>query len=232
MLQPVLERLEIGLGDSLVLTHREQQRDVDVQALPQRLEDRRHAFAGAGDLDHHVGTVHGGEESLGLRDGLLRVVGEGGRDSDGDEAVLAAAAQVHGREHVAGGAHVFDGQALEDLRRVQALARELQDLLVVTPPGAYGPLEDGRVAGDAAEAVAVDHPSETAAGHELAADVVEPRALAESMELGEPALGGGHGLHSPFASAGGHPGVVVVVSVTRAARCSRRRTPTRHAASG
>ena len=124
-----------------------------------------------------------------------------GRDLDGDEAVLAAAAQIHRSEDVAGGAHVFDRQTVEDLRRLQALARELQDLLVVTRPGADGLLEDGRVAGDAAEAVAVDHPPETAAGHELAADVVEPGALAELMKLGEPALSGRHVAHSPFASA-------------------------------
>jgi hypothetical protein len=34
MLQSVLERLEVGVGDGLVLTHREQQGDVDVEALP------------------------------------------------------------------------------------------------------------------------------------------------------------------------------------------------------
>src|SRR5450830_1309000 len=201
VLQSVLERLEVGVGDGLVLTHREQEGDVDVEALPQRLEDRRHALAGAGDLDHHVGAVHGGEKALGLGDGLLRVVGIGGRDLDGDEAVLAAAAQIHGREHVAGGAHVFDRQAVEDLLRAQALAREPQDLLVVARPGAHGLLEDGRVAGDAAEAVAVDHPPETAAGHKIAADVVEPGALSESMKLGQTALSRAwHRRHTPFAS--------------------------------
>ena len=60
-----------------------------------------------------------------LLDGPLGVPGEAGETSDADEAVLAAGREVHGREHIARRAHVFDDETVEDLRRVQALAGEL-----------------------------------------------------------------------------------------------------------
>ena len=51
---PVLETGEEGLDDRLVLRHREEQRDVHVDAGGERRADRREPCGRAGDLDHHV----------------------------------------------------------------------------------------------------------------------------------------------------------------------------------
>ena len=199
MLQPVLERLEIGVGHRLIVGDREEQRDVDVEPLPHRLERRGDALGRAGDLDHDVGAVHGGEQALCLGDGRRGVVGKRRRHFDGDEAILAAAAHVDRTEHVAGGAHVVHGEPVQDSGRAEALPGQLEDLLVVGLARGNGLLEDGRVSGHAAQRVAVHHPPEAAARHELAVDVVEPGALAEPVQLRQPGSSG-HRDHAPCAS--------------------------------
>ena len=54
---PTNERIDVGVRDGIVRVDREQQRDVDVDPLVQRLLDRRYALGCAGDLDHHVRAV-------------------------------------------------------------------------------------------------------------------------------------------------------------------------------
>ncbi len=200
-LQPVLERLEVRVGHSLVLGQREQQRDVDVQAVLEALEDGRDPLPGARDLDEHVGAVDGREQPVRLGHRTTGVAGEVRRDLDADEAVLASAREVHGREHVARRAHVLDDQAIEDLRRLHALAGEREDGLVVLLAASDGLLEDRRIAGHPSQSVPVDHLLQPAALDERTVDVVEPGALTQTVELGEPALRG-HGDHSPFVGAG------------------------------
>ena len=138
-----------------------------------------------------------------------------------------AGREVHGREHVAGRAHVLDDEPVEDLLGAQALPAERLDRLVVLLATADGPLEDRRVGGHAPETVALDHLPEAATLDERPVDVVEPGALTQTVELGEPALGRGHGDHSPFV--GQRPGRDVT-DVTRAARAAGAAAPALRAA--
>ena len=55
--QPAFQGADVRLGHGLVCRHREQQRDVDVDPLVERLLDRRHALRRARDLDHRVRTL-------------------------------------------------------------------------------------------------------------------------------------------------------------------------------
>ena len=97
---PLLEPFEIGLDHLLVPLQREDQRDVDVEAGGGGVGDRREAFAGRRDLDHHVGPAEPGEQLLRLGEGALGVVREIGVHLDRDEAVAAVPLVVVGPEDV------------------------------------------------------------------------------------------------------------------------------------
>ena len=56
-LEAALVGAHVGLHHGLVLLDREQQRDVDVHPVEQRLLDRRDALRRRGDLDHQVRPV-------------------------------------------------------------------------------------------------------------------------------------------------------------------------------
>ena len=53
----LLETVEVGVHDLLVASQPEDQRDVDADALAQRLDDRGQSLVGGGDLDEQVGPV-------------------------------------------------------------------------------------------------------------------------------------------------------------------------------
>ena len=85
-----LHRAEERLHHALVVGDREQQRDVDVHALVQRLLDRRDPLVGGGDLDHQVRAVDEVPVHAGLLERALGVVREARRDLERDVAVVAA----------------------------------------------------------------------------------------------------------------------------------------------
>src|SRR5207244_12528883 len=68
------------LGDLRVRLDREEQRDVDVHALVDRLLDRRHALVRPRDLDHRVGPVEELPIHPRLLEGPLGVAREPWRD--------------------------------------------------------------------------------------------------------------------------------------------------------
>ena len=110
----VLEAGDESLGDRLVHVDREQQGDVDVDALGGQRADRRHARPGAGDLDHQIGPVDGGPEPAGLVDRRLGRAGEKGRDFDAGKAVRAVKPVVDRAQGVGGGLDIGDRQMLVD----------------------------------------------------------------------------------------------------------------------
>jgi hypothetical protein len=121
------------------------------------------------------------------------------RDLEADEAVAPVALVVERAKHVRGVAHVLDGQGLVDLERRLAGPGELGDGLLVVLALVDGLLEDGRVRGDAAQAVALDHPRKLAGADQAALDEVEPRTLAELLEGVEGTLFGHAGVFSACA---------------------------------
>src|ERR671914_396459 len=183
--EAALHAPDIGLGHRDVRLDREQQSDVDVDALGDRLLDRRHALLGARDLDHHVGPVDAGPEVARLRERGLRVVRVRRLHFDRHEAVVVLRPVPDGAEHVAGELHVRDGDLLGDRERVEALLGQLGDLLVVVGRAEDRLLEDGRVGGHAAQRALAHEARELAAHYEAAADLVEPNAGAGGGERGE-----------------------------------------------
>ena len=73
----LLDAVEIGAHDQFVALDREDQGDVDADALGERADDGRQALLGGGDLDQQVGSIDGLPQVAGLGDGGVGVSGQG-----------------------------------------------------------------------------------------------------------------------------------------------------------
>src|SRR5450759_3272958 len=89
---------------------------------------------------------------------------------------------MDGTEDVGRGLDVLDHQLPQDLGRLPLGGDEADHGLVVVGRAADGLFEDGRFRGDAGETL-VSQACELARGDELAADVVQPQRLAQTLEL-------------------------------------------------
>src|SRR5690606_33005888 len=126
-----LERVDVGAGDRLVVLQREEEGDIDVDALGQERPDGGLAFLGSRNLDHQVRPVDRLPEDTRVLERSLGVPRKAWKYLDGDEAVLAAALVVDRAKDVAGVLDVLDGDGLEDLRRILALGEERLDVGIV-----------------------------------------------------------------------------------------------------
>ena len=169
---------QIGFDHLLVDGLREQQRDVDVDAVGDQIVDRRQAFLRARHLDHQVLATDLAPQPLGFVDGALGVLGEIGRDFDADKAVGAMGGVVCRAQHVGGLLDVLDRQMLEDLADGPVLhLQHTGDGRVIFVGMADGLLEDGRVRGHPAQAVVIGELLQAALGDETAGQEIEPDGL-------------------------------------------------------
>ena len=129
------------------------------------------------------GRLHSVHSRRASRDGALRVVGELRPHLDRDEAVAAAGRVEDGPENVRGAADVVDRELLEDREGLLPLGRRAAHVLVVEIRVRDGLLEDRRVRRHPREAVLADQARQLSRGHQVAADVVVPDALAELRQL-------------------------------------------------
>ena len=187
-----LQRPHERLRHLAVVLQREEQGDVDVDALGEEALDRRPAFPGPGHLDHHVRPVHLGPEPPALGDRPLGVAGERGRDLQRDEAVPALGRVVHRAEEVGRLADVLHGELLEDLQVALRRCGERSQRGVVVAAPADGMLEDGGVRGHAAEAV-VDQRLQLPRAQHPATQIVQPHALPQLEQRLHGGLGGSLG---------------------------------------
>ena len=169
---------EIGLDDLFVDLLREQQRDVDVDALADELADRRQAGFGRRHLDHQVVAADRLPEPPRLGDRRLGVHRQIGRDFEADIAVAAFGRVVDRAQRVGRVLDVLDRQPLVERHDV-AVARSfgrLQRRIVI---GAAGDrlFEDRGIGGDAGEPVLLDQLLEAALGDESPGEKVEPDRL-------------------------------------------------------
>ncbi len=183
--EPALQSLQIRVGDLFVAAHAEEQRDVDVDPLVERLLDRGQADLGRRDLDHHVRTVDRSVQMARVSQRRLGVVRQVGRDLEAHEAVSALGPVVDPPQDVARGLHVLDGDRLVDLTGAQPARGELLDPLVVAVLAGEGLVEDGRVRRDPAEPLLLDPSRQLAVTELRAGEVVEPEALALLTKLQE-----------------------------------------------
>ena len=185
LLVPALHRVHERLHHPLVGGDREEQRDVDVQPLVERLLDRRDARVGGRDLDHHVGAIDQAPVLARLLERALGVVGEPRRDLERHVAVLGARLVVDRTQHVARELHVLDRHPAVDLACAEPLAGERLELGVVVRRAEDRLLEDRRIRRHAAQRVLLDHAPELARVDRAAPDLVEPHARPGRGQRGE-----------------------------------------------
>ena len=181
-LQAVLEPREIRVDHAPVRFDREEQRDVDVDAVGDERAHRDYALGRAGHLDHDVRTGDGLPEPVRFLDGRLGIVCRARRHLDGDEAVTSLRGVVHGPEDVARGANVVGLDELEHFPR-RLVAYGSFELGIVGGALRERLLEDRRIRRHARECVARHAPGELAVAQHRAVDVVEPDRLAGGVKI-------------------------------------------------
>ncbi len=117
------QRRQVCFGHLAVVLDREEQGDVDVDAVGEAALDRRPALLGAGNLDHDIGPVHRPPEPHRFGDGGLGVARGPGRDFERDEPVGAVGAVVDRAEQVGGALHVLDRESPRRSRRRSGSSR-------------------------------------------------------------------------------------------------------------
>ena len=202
------ETIDVRLGGPLVGVLREQQRDVDVDALRDQLAHRGDALRRARHLDHQVGAPDGGPQAPRVRKRALRVGCKQRRHLQAHVPVAPRRPVVHRAEHIGGLLDVAYGKRLVEHGGVDGRgARRLEDVGVVGAAG-HGLLEDRGIRGDAAHAVLVHQALQFAAREQAAPDGVEPDGLSEQLQRTERILERGHLRQPPqVAALAGEPGV-------------------------
>src|SRR5207244_2917757 len=106
------ETSNVGLRHRLVVSKREHQRDVDVDALGGQYLNGRNALDGSRHLDHDIRPPHDLPEMPSLGNGCSGIVGGVWRDFEAHEAVRAVTVVVHRSKNISRQLDVFDDQTL------------------------------------------------------------------------------------------------------------------------
>ena len=157
--------VQVGAHDVAVALDREDQRDVDADALGRA----RWVIAGrpssvAGILTSRLGRSTAFHRSSGLGEGGVGVAGEPRVDLERHPAVDAAGGLPGAAEHVAGLLDVGDGDLADGVVDRRAAGGQLADLLVVGLAVRQRRREDRRVGGDPDDALVGDQLLQVAAG--------------------------------------------------------------------
>ena len=180
-----LEALDVGLHDRLVGLHREQQRHVDVQAVVDRLLDRRDARLGGRDLDHQVRAVDRLPVLVRLRRSCARCRARGpGRPPRTRSRRTRSCGRRRGagrRRRPARPAAPARGRS----RRSSCLRRRGAGRRRRSRPRRGGLLEDRGVGGHALQRVLLDHPRQLAGLDQPAGEAVEPDGCSSRGQRGE-----------------------------------------------
>ncbi len=174
------EPAHIGLGDLGIDLLREQEGDVDVDALADQGADGRQPGLGAGHLDHQILAPDLAPQPARLLDRLMRLQRQIGRDFEADEAVAPLGLVIDRAQRVGALLDVADRQLLEQGAGVEvAVLLRRRDQLVVIVAVADRLFEDRRVRGDPAQPVIGDQLGQLPGLQQFAADEIEPHRLAD-----------------------------------------------------
>src|SRR4030088_3540129 len=174
---------EIGLGDLYIDLLREQQCDVDADALANQMLDRWQTFSGRRHLDHQVLAADILPEPFGLDDGAFGIQRQIGRHLEADETIVTLQLIIDRAQHIRRMLDVLDGELLEQLgHRAIARLQRLADGAVIFVRTADRLLEDRRVRRHALDAVAIDQLLQVAVGDEAAGEEIQPDRLAMVFE--------------------------------------------------
>lgn len=175
--------MQVCAHDSFVALDREDQGDVDADALTDHLGDGGNACQRRGDLDQDVRTIDDLVQLDRLRDGGVGVVSQARIDFDGHAAVDAVRRLELRSQDVARSTHVVGGHRGDGGVDIGAALCELTDLSVVRRSLGQCRLEDRRVGRDTHDRLRVDEVLQVAGLDAIPREVVEPDGNACSGEL-------------------------------------------------
>jgi len=158
----------------LVALQREDQGDVDRDAVGQAGRDRRQHGQGGRDLDEQVRPVHQPPQAAGLGRRALGVAGDARVHLDRHPSVAPARAVINRAQDVAGGAHVPRRQQPQRLADGGAAQRQLAQLRLVAGPKVDRLGEDRGVGRDADGVALLDLAGPAAGLDAWPAQVIKP----------------------------------------------------------
>ena len=169
-----VEPVQVGVHDLLVALHREDQGDVDADALGEGAADRRQAFFRCRDLDQRVGTVDDLPQLHRLSRGLLGVVRQTRVHLDRHPTVEAVGAVEDRPQDVACVTDVVGRQCAHRAVDVGVARGQLVDLVVIGSALGQSGLEDRRVGRHAHHGFGVDEFLELPRADQVSGQVVQP----------------------------------------------------------
>jgi hypothetical protein len=179
----LLQAGEIRLGHRVVGSLREEEGHVDVHPLADERANRGRSRLRARHLDHHVLASERRPQPARFGDRAFGVVRQQRRHLEAHVSIATASPFVHTTEQIGRVLNVGDRETFIQIAgRTQRAATGRGKRLRVIGAAGDRLLEDGRVRRHAAEAVLLDQTSELAARDEMAADVVEPHGLTQSLQ--------------------------------------------------
>src|SRR4029434_9530635 len=173
------EAANVGPRHSLIVTHGEHQSNVDVLPLGDELFDGRNSFGSRRDFNHDVGPCHRSPQTFRLLDSALGVMGQMRRDLEADVTVGAVGLVINNAENIRRHLNVLDGQSFVKIPHIRlwVLCQQCAQRVIVIGAAGDGFLENGWIAGDAANAVLFNQPLQLAGANEIAPNVIEPNGL-------------------------------------------------------
>src|SRR5581483_4076579 len=180
----LLKAHDISFGDPLINLLREQQRDVDIDALADQLLKRGNTFRSARHLDHDIRPAYRIPQAARFLQRAWRVVRQIRRDLQADVSIPPLSLVVNRAQHVSSILDVADGQQFIAGLRIQVSPRVQRSQKVrVVGTACNGFFEDRGIRGHAAQPIFFDKALQFAAGEQLPADVVQPYRLSILQEL-------------------------------------------------
>ena len=104
----------VGFRDFAIALDREDQSDVDIDALGGELLNRAEALLGSGNLDQHILAVERTVQPARINRGRLGIEGQLRRHFDTDEAVAAVGRLINRKEEIGRRGNVFEDQRFVD----------------------------------------------------------------------------------------------------------------------
>ena len=171
-----------GVGDVLVVHHRENERDVHVDAFGDQRGDRGQAGTGGRNFDHDIGAAHGCEQPPGLCDRAFGIMGKQRWDFDAHIAIKRLGAIINRSQQVGSILNVFNNQLFVNLVYLLALFHQLKKRVGIIVAIGYCFIKDGRIGSHTGHAD-IDEPFQFTGNEQSAANVIIPETLTEVSEL-------------------------------------------------
>ena len=179
----MLDPRQIGFDDLFIDLLREQQRDVDINALADELADRRQAGLRRRYLNHQVTATNRQQEPPRLDDCRLGAHRQIRRDFETDITISALCCFIDGAKRVRRMLDIFNRESLVERHDIAvALSFDSLQGRIVISTARDGFFKNRGVRGNSAEPIVLNELTEATFRDEPSGEIVEPHGLAVVMQ--------------------------------------------------